>query len=215
MAMIINNLNQMRDKLLMMGGAAERAIALSARALIERDSELAEQVIREDDAIDRMELEIDAMGADLLMLRPPTDLRVVLALTRSAPIVERIADHAVNIAKHALVLNNEPQLAMTIDISRLARIVQEMLVAGLDAFTSVDSERAQHIIERDDEVDALYDIYYAEVIQVMKHDPANINSGAEWLFILKHFERIADYVTNICEQTVFLARGQVIKHTIW
>ncbi len=215
--MVVNDLNQMRDNLLMMGGATEKAIALSARALIERDSDLAERVIQEDDAIDRMELEIDARGADLLLLRPPTsyDLRVALAIIRTAPIVERIADHAVNIAKHALVLNNEPQLEMKIDISRLARLVQEMLVAGLDAFTSVDPERAQQIIERDDEVDALYDIYYTEVIQTMRADPANIRSGAEWLFILKHFERIADYVTNICEQTVYLARGQVIKHTIW
>ncbi len=212
-----NELTQLRDKLLVMGGAAEKAIALVTRALIERDPDLAERVIAEDDAIDKLELEIDALCADMLTLRPPTsiDLRLVLSIARTAPGVERIADHTVNIAKHALVINNEPALDLKIDIQRLARVVREMLIAGLDAFTSGDTERAQATIARDDEVDSLYDIFYSQVIDTMRQDAANVSRGAEWLFILKHFERIADYATNICEQTVFLARGQVIKHTIW
>ena len=212
-----NDLTQLRDKLLVMGGAAEKAIALVTRALIERDSDLAERVIAEDDAIDKLELEIDALCADMLMLRPanPTDLRLALSIARIAPGVERIADHTVNIAKHALVINNEPALDLKIDIQRLARVVRDMLVAGLDAFTTGDTERAQATIARDDEVDSLYDIFYSQVIDTMKRDAATVSRGAEWLFTLKHFERIADYATNICEQTVYLARGQVIKHTIW
>lgn len=212
-----NELTRLRDKLLVMGGGAEKAIALVTRALIERDSDVAERVIAEDDAIDRLELEIDALCADMLILRPPNslDLRLVLSIARTAPTVERIADHAVNIAKHALVINNEPALDLKIDIQRLARVAREMLVAGLDAFTSGDTERAQATIARDDEVDSLYDIFYSQVIDTMQQDAASVGRGAEWLFILKHFERIADYATNICEQTVFLARGQVIKHTIW
>jgi phosphate transport system protein len=90
-----------------------------------------------------------------------------------------------------------------------------MLVAGLDAFTSGDPERAQTTIARDDEVDSLYDQLYAGVIEAMMHNPAAVTRGAQWLFVLKHLERIADYVTNICEQIVYMARGQVIKHTIW
>lgn len=212
-----NELTRLRDKLLVMGGGAEKAIALVTRALIERDSDVAERVIAEDDAVDRLELEIDALCADMLILRPPNslDLRLVLSIARTAPTVERIADHAVNIAKHALVINNEPALDLKIDIQRLARVAREMLVAGLDAFTSGDTERAQATIARDDEVDSLYDIFYSQVIDTMKQDATSVGRGAEWLFILKHFERIADYATNICEQTVFLARGQVIKHTIW
>jgi phosphate transport system protein len=215
--LIEDNLNLLRDKLLIMGGAAEKAIMLSMRALTERDSELAERVIREDDAIDQLELEIDQMCVDILVLKQPaaSDLRFVVSVARAAPVVERIADHAVNIAKHALSLNDEPQLDARIDLSSISRIVQEMLVVGLDAFTSGDPERARQNIARDDEVDALYDQLYLQVIEVMTNDPSTVTRGVEWLFVLKHLERIADYVTNICEQIVYMARGQVIKHTIW
>ncbi|HXI91605.1 MAG TPA: phosphate signaling complex protein PhoU [Blastocatellia bacterium] len=215
--LIEENLNRLRDKLLIMGGAAEKAIMLSMRALIERDSELAERVVREDDAIDQMELEIDQMCVDVLVLKQPAagDLRFVVSVARTAPTVERIADHAVNIAKHAISLNNEPEIGAHIDLSAIAKVVQDMLVEGLDAFTSGDPERARVTIARDDEVDELYDRLYDQVIDAMKQNPSTVSRGAEWLFVLKHLERIADYVTNICEQIVYMARGQVIKHTVW
>ena len=215
--LIEDELIRLRDRLLIMSGAAEKAIALAARALIERDSELSQRVIREDDLVDQMELEIDAMCVDILVLRQPaaSDLRFVVSVARTAPTIERIADHAVNIAKHAMCLNDEPQLEMPMDISRMAKAVQEMLVEGLDAFTSGDPERAQATIARDDEIDELYDMLYAQVIEVMTRDSTTVARGAQWLFVLKHLERIADYVTNICEQIVYMARGQVIKHTIW
>lgn len=215
--LIENDLDRLRDRLLVMGGAAEKAIMLSMRALVERDSDLANRVIREDDAIDQMELEIDQLCVDLLVLRQPaaSDLRFVVSAARTAPQVERIGDHAVNIAKHALALNDEPQLEMQIDIYSMARIVQDMLVDGLDAFTSGDPERARATIAKDDEVDSLYDQFYARVLEAMKRDSAAVERGSQWLFILKHLERIADYVTNICEQIVFMSRGQVIKHTVW
>src|SRR5258706_12329727 len=132
------SLNRTRDKLLIMGGAAEKAIMLSMRALVERDSELAERVVREDDAIDQMELEIDQMCVDVLVLKQPAagDLRFVVSVARTAPTVERIADHAVNIAKHAISLNDQPEMDTRIDVTRMARTVQEMLVEGLDAFTA-------------------------------------------------------------------------------
>ena len=215
--LIEDNLNLLRDRVLIMGGAAEKAIMLSMRALTERDSELAERVIREDDTLDQLELEIDQMCVDIMVLKQPaaSDLRFVVSVARTAPMVERIGDHAVNIAKHALSLNNEPELDAHIDISMIGRVVQEMLVDGLDAFTSGDPERARTTIARDDDVDLLYDQLYAQVIEVMMKNPATVPRGAEWLFVLKHLERIADYVTNICEQIVYMARGQVIKHTIW
>jgi phosphate transport system protein len=215
--LIEENLNLLRDRLLVMGGAAEKAIMLATRALMERDSDLAERVIREDDAIDQMELEIDQLCVDILVLKQPaaSDLRFVISVARTAPTVERIADHAVNIAKHARSLNDQPQMELEIDLSRMAKIVQEMLVEGLDAFTSGDPERAQKTIGRDDEVDEMYDRLYEEVIRVMKQESSNVGRGAEWLSVLKHLERIADYVTNICELVVYMARGQVIKHTVW
>jgi len=211
------DLNRLRDTLLVMGGAAERAIALSIRALVNRDSELAEQVIREDDAIDRMEVEIDGLCVDLLALKQPaaSDLRFVVSTARVAPVVERIADHAVNIAKHALTLNEQPALELYIDLPRMAAVVQDMLVEGLDAFTAGDPEKARANIERDDEVDLFYDRSYVELIRAMTARPSLIEQGVQWAFVLKHLERIADYVTNICEQIVYMARGQVIKHTVW
>jgi phosphate transport system protein len=215
--LIENDLNLVRDKLLIMGGAAEKAIMLAMRSLTERDSDLAERVIREDDTIDQLELEIDQMCVDILVLKQPaaSDLRFVVSVARTAPMVERIADHAVNIAKHAITLNNEPQLELNIDVERMSRQIQDMLVEGLDTFTSGDPERARLTINQDDEIDSMYDNLYEQVIEAMRRDPAAVARGAVWLSVLKHLERIADYVTNICEQIVYMARGQVIKHTIW
>jgi phosphate transport system protein len=215
--LIEDELTRLRDRLLIMSGATEKAIAHAVQALTERDSELALRVIREDDLIDHMELEIDAMCVDILVLKQPaaSDLRFVVSIARAAPTVERIADHAVNIAKHALSLNDQPDLDMRIDVAQMARDVQEMLVEGLDAFTSGDPERARSTIARDDAIDVQYDLLYAKVIELMENDPSTVARGAQWLFVFKHLERIADYVTNICEQIVYMARGQVIKHTIW
>ena len=215
--LIEENLNQIRDKLLVMGGAAEKAIMLSMRALEERDSNLAERVIREDDAIDGMELELDQMCVDVLVLKQPaaSDLRFVVSVARTAPMVERIADHTVNIAKHVLALNNEPQFESGLDLARMSTKVQEMLIDGLDAFTSGDPDKARATIERDDEVDSLYDLFYSELITAMARDSSLVARGVQWLFVIKHLERIADYVTNICEQIIYMARGQVIKHSVW
>lgn len=215
--LIEEHLNRLRDKLLVMGGAAEKAIMLAIRALIERDSDLAARVIREDDAIDQMEIEIDAICVDILVLKQPaaSDLRFVVSAAATAPVVERIADHAVGIAKHALALNNEPHLQAHVDLTGIARVVQDMLIDGLDAFTSGDPEKARVTIARDDEVDTLYDQLYAQMLEAMIRDSSAVARGAQWLFVFKHLERIADYVTNICEQIVYMARGQVIKHTIW
>jgi phosphate transport system protein len=215
--LIEENLNQIRDKLLVMGGAAEKAIMLSMRALEERDSALAERVIREDDAIDRMELELDQMCVDVLVLKQPaaSDLRFVVSVARTAPMVERIGDHAVNIAKHALLLNNEPRFDAGLDLAQMVSKVQEMLIDGLDAFTSGDPEKARATIERDDEVDTLYDVCYSDLINAIRRDSSVVERGVEWLFVIKHLERIADYVTNICEQIIYMSRGQVIKHSVW
>jgi phosphate transport system protein len=209
-------LHLLRDKILMMGGAAENAIARATQALVERDSAIAEHVIREDDRIDQLELEIDELCIDTLVLQQPaaSDLRFVVGVAKTAPNIERIADHAVNIAKHVIALNNEPQLKEYVDLPRMSRIVQEMLVAGLDAFTNVDPDRAWEVIRRDDEVDALHRGMMRELTECMMADPANVPRAVELVFISKHFERIADYVTNICELVVYMKRGAVIKHVI-
>lgn len=209
-------LNLLRDKILIMGGAAETAIARATEALVERNSAIAEQVIRDDDRIDRLELEIDEACIDTLVLQQPaaSDLRFVIGVAKTAPNIERIADHAVNIAKHVVALNDEPQLKVYVDIPRMSQIVQEMLVAGLDAFTNVDPDRAWEVIRRDDEVDLLHRVVMKKLTECMMSDPASVPRAVELMFVSKHLERIADYVTNICELVVYIKRGAVIKHSI-
>ncbi|HQR37923.1 MAG TPA: phosphate signaling complex protein PhoU [Blastocatellia bacterium] len=209
-------LNMLRDKILIMGGAAENAIARATQALVDRDSSLAELVLREDDRIDQIELVIDEACIDILVLQQPaaSDLRFVVGVAKTAPNIERIADHAVNIAKHVIALNNEPQLKIFIDLPRMSQIVQEMLVAGLDAFTNIDPDRAWEVIRRDDEVDELHREVLRDLTACMMADPSSVPRAVELMFISKHFERIADYVTNICELVVYIKRGSVIKHTV-
>src|SRR5215831_18864004 len=210
-------LARLREKLLTMGKAVEGAIERSIRALHDCDSNLADSVIFDDDAIDRMELDIDQVCVDILVLKQPaaSDLRFVISAARVAPVLERIADHAVNIAKLSLSLKGMPQGDLEMDVTGMAAVVQSMLMEGVDAFLAGDPEKAQATITRDDEVDDLYDRHYAELIQKMKANQSALEQGVQWAFVLKHLERIADYVTNICEQIVYMARGQVIKHTIW
>jgi phosphate transport system protein len=199
-----------------MGGAAEIAISRAIRSVTERDSSLAEQVIQDDDRIDQLELEIDEACIDTLVLQQPvaSDLRFVVGVAKTAPNVERIADHAVNIAKHVIVLNNEPELRTFVDIPRMSQIVQEMLVAGLDAFTNVDPDRAWEVIRRDDEVDDMHRTIMKTLTDCMTSDPSSVPRATELMFISKHLERIADYVTNICELVVYIKRGSIIKHVI-
>lgn len=210
------DIHLLRDKILMMGGAAENAIARATQALVERDSSIADQVIQDDNRIDQLELELDEMCIDTLVLQQPaaSDLRFVVGVAKAAPNIERIADHAVNICKHVIKLNNEPQLKAYVDIPHMSSIVQEMLVAGLDAFTNVDPDRAWDVIRRDDEVDALHRKVMKDLTTCMMDDPSSVPRAVELMFVSKHLERIADYVTNLCELVVYIKRGNVIKHVI-
>lgn len=212
---IDTDLDQLRDKLLILGGQSETAILLASRALIHRDSPLAERVIAEDDEIDHTESEIDLLCVDILKRHQPTpeDLRFIFGITRTTPMIERIADHAVNIARHALKLNDEPQLKPYTDLPRMADLVHHMMVDALDALTQRDSSKARETIRQDDEVDRFYHRIFAELVQLMAQDPSCVVRAVEILFIIKHLERIADYVTNICEQVVYIVEGRVIKHT--
>lgn len=206
----------LRDKVLLLGGQAEDSLSHAVGALIRRNSALAEQVIRDDDAIDSVELEIDEACADLLIKAAQlsaADLRFVIGVLRTTPMIERIADHAVNIARHALRLNDEPELKPYIALPRMATLAQEMLSDALDALTQSDAAKARQTIRRDDEVDLLYRRIFAELTTFMTQDSTAVLRAAELLFVIKHLERIADYATNVCEQVVYLAEGRAIKHT--
>jgi phosphate transport system protein len=172
-------------------------------------------VLEGDDAIDRLEVEIDRLCIDVLALRQPAarDLRFVISVAKVTPILERIADHACNIARVALDLNDAPRLKTYVDLPRMAGVASSMLRAALDAFTRGDAAEARRVIGRDDEIDVMYERLFHDLIELMVADPSATPRAARLLFVAKHLERVADYVTDICELTVYMAEAAFIKHS--
>lgn len=210
-----SELDVLRDRVLVLGGEAETALVRSMYALTERDSDAARDVLEGDDAIDRLEVEIDRLCIDVLALRQPAarDLRFVISVAKITPILERLADHACNIARVAIDLNDEPRLKSYPDLSRMAAVASSMLRAALDAFTQGDAAAARAVIDRDDEIDVMYERLFQDLIELMVSEPTATPRAARLLFVAKHLERVADYVTDICELTVYMAEAAVIKHS--
>jgi phosphate transport system protein len=207
-------LDILRDRLLLMGGEVELSIQRAIHALVQRDSDVAHQVLERDGVIDRMELEIDRLSVELLTLRRPVakELRLVISITKITPILERIADHASSIAKAALELNDEPELKNYGEVSEMAERALEMLQSALDAFTSNDSEKARNLIAKDAEVDKIHDRLVSELMESMSQDASKSTRLARLLFVAKNLERIGDYVKDICEMTVYMREAVFIKH---
>lgn len=208
-------LDNLRDRLLLLGGATETALQRTIYALVERNSATAREVLDGDSEIDRLEVEIDRLAIDVIALRQPAarDLRFVISVAKITPILERIADHACNIARATLDLNDEPELKAYVDLPRMAEDASGMLHAALDAFTTGDAQRAREVIERDDEIDDAYNRVFNDLIEMMVTDPATVVRATRLLLVAKHIERIADYVTDICELTVYMAEAAFIKHS--
>jgi phosphate transport system protein len=207
-------IEHLKQLLLRMGAMVEESMSESIRALLQRDSDAAQRVIDADNAIDRMELEIDQHTIELIAMMQPAavDLRFVAAAMKITPELERVADLAVDVCERAIELNREPPLKPLLDIPRLARIAQEMVRQSLDAFVRRDAALAREVIARDDEVDRLTEQSFREMLTSMLEDSGNISRAIRLTFIGKYFERMADGATNICEMVVYLAEGKVIKH---
>jgi len=207
-------IEHLKELLLRMGAMVEDAINESIRALLERDTAVAQRVIDADTEIDRMELEIDQHTIELIAMMQPAavDLRFVAAAMKITPELERVADLAVDVCERAIELNREPPLKPLIDIPRLARITQDMVRQSLDAFVRRDATLAREVIARDDEVDLLTEQSFRELLTYMLEDSRNISRAIRLTFVGKYFERMADGATNICEMIVYLAEGKVIKH---
>jgi phosphate transport system protein len=209
-----DELDSLRDRVLLLGGEAETALERAMKALVERDSELARKVLDQDDKIDQLEVEVDRQCIDIIALRQPAarDLRFVISVAKMAPVLERIADHAGNIARVAIDLNNEPELKSVVDLSRMSEHALRMLRAALDAFTSGDATAAREVILSDAEINELYNHVFHQLIEMMVTEPSTATRDARLLFVAKHLERIGDYVTDICELTVYMAEAAFIKH---
>jgi phosphate transport system protein len=209
-----DELNLLRDRTLLLGGEAETAIERSMYSLMERDSTVAQEVLERDDTIDEIELAIDRQCIDIIALRQPAarDLRFVFSVAKMAPVLERIADHACNIARAAIDLNDEPELERNRELQQMAEHASSMLRAALDAFTLGDARVAREIIKRDWEINELYNRVFRDLIGRMVSEPQTATRNARLLFVAKHLERVGDYVKDICELTVYMAEAAFIKH---
>lgn len=208
------DIDDLKDLLLRMGAMVEDAINQSIRALLERDTTLAERVIANDDAIDSMELEIDQRTIELIAKMQPAavDLRFVATMMKVTPEIERIADLAQDVCERVIEINREPLLKPLVDLSRLARDAQAMVRHALDAFVRGDARLARSVIAQDDNVDHLTEQSFRELLTYMLEDPRTISRAIRLTFIGKYFERMADGATNICEMVVYLVEGKMIKH---
>ncbi|MDQ6800634.1 MAG: phosphate signaling complex protein PhoU [Acidobacteriota bacterium] len=208
------DIEDLKDLLLRMGAMVEDAISQSIRALLERDTALADAVIANDNRIDQMELEIDRRTLELIAKMQPAavDLRFVAAIMKITPELERIADLAQDVCERVIELNGEPPLKPMHAIPRLAQDAQAMVRQALDAFVRGDAVLARQVIRQDDSVDQQTEESFRELLTYMLEDPRNISRAIRLTFTGKYFERMADGATNICEMVVYLVEGKMIKH---
>jgi len=208
------DLDALKQTLLRMGGATEAIIQKSVEALKRRDLALAEEVFGDDKAIDRLEIDIEERCVSLLALRQPlaTDLRFITAALKISNDLERIGDHAVNIAGCAKRLAAEPPLKPLVDIPRMAEMALRMLREALDAFVRMDAVNARRILLADDEVDTLNHQLFRELLTFMMEDPATISRAMQLILVARNLERVGDLATNVAEEVVFVAEARIVKH---
>ncbi len=209
-------LKQLRDRLLAMGGASEQIVGKAVKALVERNLALAQEVLREDTAINQMEVEIEDLCLNLMARYQPEakDLRTVAMIFKIVNDLERVGDQAVNIAERTVDLLKEPLLKPLIDIPRMAALAQQMLKDALDAFVNHNTEMARDVCRRDEQVDHLNDQIYKELLVFMTQDPKTIIRAMDLILVGRHLERVADHATNIAEDVYYLVKGTTIKHRL-
>jgi phosphate transport system protein len=205
---------ELKKLLVIMGGEVENQLNLAIRALVERDISLSERVISGDEVIDQREMEVDHRALELIIRHRPLarDLRLFITATKIAPDLERVADHAVNIAQYSKELSSSPPLKMLITIPEMATIAVGMVRDSITAFVHGDSHLARDIISRDDQVDARNEQVFRELLTYMMEDPRSIPRALRLLMVARSLERIADQATNIAEQVVFLVEAEDIRH---
>jgi phosphate transport system protein len=209
-------LRELRQDLVSMAGLAEAAIGKAVRALVVRNQKLAAEVLRNETAINEMEIRIDERCMRLFALHQPEagDLRFIAMALKINGDLERIGDLAVNIAQRVQELLREPVLKPLIDLPRMAELSQKMLHDSLDAFVQGNAELARDVCRRDDEVDDLGDQIFRELLTYMLEDASTITRGLHLILISRHLERVADHATNISEDVIYLIQGKTIKHHV-
>jgi len=211
----VEELDALKSNLIRMSGLAEEAIAGSIRALLDRRRDLAERVIVEDDRINAMEVQIDEMVVDLLALQQPvaSDLRFILSALKINNDLERIGDHAVNIAQSALAsIDRGEAPAPVVELPRMAHITKEMLRNAIDGFIHADADLGRWVLRNDDIIDELNRNNVSALVAVIRQDPGTLEQAIDAMRVSRNLERVADLATNIAEDVIFAAEARVVKH---
>src|SRR5690242_7797648 len=209
-----DELEQLKARLLEMGGIAEEEVRLAIRALVERDNAIIDRVLSGDGPLNSLHIEIDNRAFMLLALYQPmaADLRTIVAALKINTDLERVGDLAVNIGEAARRYASHPPVKRLIDIPRMASIAQAMLRDALDAFVRRDSELAQHVLDEDDRLDTLKTQIFRELLTFMLQDPSTIEPALDLILVSRHLERIGDHATNIAEDVIFIVSARDVRH---
>jgi len=211
-----DELKDLKAKLLRMGGMVEDQIQGALRALVERDTRLAREIIENDHQVNALDVEVDEDCLRLLALQQPTarDLRLITTAMKISTELERMSDLAENVCERAIELNEEPQLKPYIDIPRMANWALQMVREALDAFVMSDPALARKVTADDDFIDDLTQQLFRELLSFMIENPQTITRAIRITFIAKYLERIADHATNVAELVVYMVEGKIIRHTL-
>ncbi len=211
---IDRELEQIKEKLLLMASKAEYIISQAVESLLQRDLVKAEKIMASDQEIDKLEIEIENEAISLIARHQPAakDLRLLVGIIKINSDIERIGDHGVNIAQCTLKLGQEPPLKPLIDIPRMAHLATSMLKDSLDSFVHEDAEKARQVCATDSQVDQLKDQTLRELMTYMYEKPEAISRAMGLILISRNLERIADLSTNISEEVIYISEAKVIKH---
>jgi phosphate transport system protein len=209
-----DELEELKSRLLEMGGLAEERVRRAVHGLAERDTAEIDLVLAGDEPINRLHIEIDNRSFRLLALQQPVavDLRAIVAAVKINTDLERVGDLAVNIAEAARRYAMHPPVKKLIDIPRMAEIAQAMLRDALDAYVRRDTALAQHVLNEDDKLDGLKTQVFRELLTFMLQDPGTIEPALDLILISRHLERIGDHATNVAEDVIFMVSARDVRH---
>jgi len=210
-SMYRKKLKEIQDDVLIMGGITGEAILGAVEALKNRDLDMAQQIIEGDKKVNDLRFEIEEKCIQLIVTQQPiaSDLRILIAVLNIITEIERIGDYAEGIAKITQMIGNEPPVKKLVDIPKMAEKAVDMLRRSLDAFINQDAEAAKQISSEDDEVDALYDKIYLDLLALMMKNPDIVSRATRLIWVTHDLERSADRVTNICERVIFVTTGKM------
>ncbi len=209
-----DELEQLKARLLEMGGLAEEQVRLAVKALVHRDRDLIARVLTGDDPLNALHIELDNRCFTLLALYQPmaVDLRAIVAAVKINTDLERVGDLAINIAEAAQRYVGHPPVKKLIDIPRMANIAQSMLRDALDAFVRRDTALAQNVLNEDDALDSLKTQIFRELLTYMLADPSTIEPALDLILVSRHLERIGDHATNVAEDVIFMVSARDVRH---